>query len=463
MSSRHLQLPHAAPGPDATLADWLTWQETLNPAGIELGLERVERVAHELGLQRQSFAAVLVAGTNGKGSTVAFLSALFEAAGQRVARYTSPFLQRFNESLVIAGEPASDAQLVEAFCAVERARLSLSEALGLTWFEFRTLACGWLIQRAQVDVAVLEIGLGGRLDAVNIFQPEVSIVTTVGLDHEAYLGDSVSAIAREKAGVMREAKPTVLGDCSALQTLRACAREVGAELHVPGRDYFFEPDARGGLRFRRREGDWLSFAPFAMRGRFQLQNASSALAAADLMPPRLRPAIEDVGEAICSVVVDGRMQVYPGSPSLLFDVAHNPQAAHALAGELNAMRARGEVNGKISAVIGIYRDKNVEAIGAALAEVVDYCAAVALPSPRAESAQRLASRLSAYAENTLVVEAFESFESAVDSAARIAQSRGLVVIGGSFETVRLARQLASTSAALETAHLWSSRRGPEFG
>ena len=314
--------PTAQPRLDA----WLRWQESLNPRQVDLGLDRLERVAGAMGLAALTIPVVTVAGTNGKGSCIACLASILEHAGHCVAAYTSPFLQRYNESLRVAGREVSDAELIEAFENVERAR----GGIALTFFEYRTLAALDIIRRSPASVALLEVGLGGRLDAVNLVDADVAVVTTVDVDHTDWLGSDRESIGREKAGIFRRHRPAVCGDPSPPQSLLAHARTLDAALHTLGSEYSLECEANGwswqgpGRRYRR-------LPQPAMGGVFQQLNAAAALMALRLLEPRISVTETAVRDGIATAWLPGRQQIFTGAVERLIDVAHNAQAARALA------------------------------------------------------------------------------------------------------------------------------------
>ena len=265
-----------------SLREWLRWQSTLHPSAIDLGLERCRRVRDALGLGTPSRPHILIAGTNGKGSCVAFLEAMLTAAGFRAGAYSSPHLSRYNERVRIGAREVSDSALVEAFERVDAARGDVS----LTFFEFGTLAAADILERARVDVAIMEVGLGGRLDAVNAFEPSVSLISVVGVDHRAWLGDDRESVGREKAGIMRPTVPCVIGERSPPASVLDHARAIGAPCRILGRDYGFE----------RRSEDWRWWGPDrtvralplpALPGRHQIDNAAACLAALDALSPHV--------------------------------------------------------------------------------------------------------------------------------------------------------------------------------
>lgn len=327
-----------------TLSEWLAYIEQQHPSSIAMGLERVREVAARLQIAAPAKHAIVVGGTNGKGSTVAFIEAIGRAAGWKIGAYTSPHLLRYNERVRIDGEEASDAQLVDAFAAVEAARGDTA----LTYFEFGTLAALWLFQSAALDLTVLEIGLGGRLDAVNIVDADVAVITTVDIDHTDWLGEDREAIGTEKAGIMRAWKPVVLGEIDPPSSVLRRAYQLGANAIRAGSDYFFEPievqhpenPQSDAPQWRWRDVAVTLELPMpALHAPVQLANAAAAIAALQALPVEVPAAawVQGIGNA----QVAGRLQrLAVDGLQVLLDVGHNPQAARALAAALGAQAAR---------------------------------------------------------------------------------------------------------------------------
>jgi dihydrofolate synthase/folylpolyglutamate synthase len=331
---------------------------------------------------------ITVGGTNGKGSTVAFLEALLAADGRRVGSYTSPHLLRYNERVRIAGHEASDAALVDAFERIESARGDL----GLTYFEFGTLAALLLFAEAGLDVAVLEVGLGGRLDAVNIVDADCAVVTSIDLDHVDYLGDTREKIGFEKAGIFRGGRPAICADPAPPQTLVNHAAAIGAELWLFGRDFRYEGQAGSERQQWSYVGPTMrrsALAYPALRGANQLINTSAALAALEALRERLPVSAQDVRLGLANVELPGRFQVLPGRPAIVLDVAHNPHAAAALAQNLGGMGFFRYTY----AVFGAMRDKDIAGVVKHLKGEVDHWCVTDLPTPRAASAEALEAEL----------------------------------------------------------------------
>lgn len=368
----------------STLDAWLERLERQHPVSIDLGLERVARVARRLGLDAGPIAerVITVAGTNGKGSTVAMLEALGRAHGLSTASYTSPHLLRYNERLRFDGEEADDATLIAGFEVVEAARLE-GEAVSLTYFEAGTLAALWAIARRRPALAILEVGLGGRLDAVNVIDPDVAVVTTVAQDHAAFLGDDLEGIGREKAGILRPGRPAVLGSTSLPASVAEVADTLGAVRHTLGEDYRREDAADGwGWRGHDAAGDalWLEALPDPG---LPLDNAATALQALALAGVTLDAAA--CRQALAGVTLAGRMQ-WRGQWCL--DVGHNPHAAAYLAARLAERRLAP--GARRFALLGMLGDKDAEGVVRALAPVIDGWVCATLDGERARTAAALA-------------------------------------------------------------------------
>jgi dihydrofolate synthase / folylpolyglutamate synthase len=368
-----------------TLAGWLARLERLHPKGIDLGLDRVRAVADRLGLALNA-ATIVVGGTNGKGSTCAMLDSILRAAGYRTGLYTSPHLLAFNERARIDGVDAADEQLIEQFEAVEAARGNVS----LTYFEFTTLAILRMFAAARLDATVLEIGLGGRLDAVNLVDGDVAIVTSVDVDHVDYLGPTRETIGFEKAHIYRTGRPAICSDPQPPQSLIDHARRIDADLWRFGHDFNYQGDrqqwAYAGRRVRR------GGLPYpALRGANQLLNASGALAALEAVSERLPVSQQAVRQGLLTVDIPARFQVLPGRPVTILDVAHNPHAAAVLAENLDSMGFFPVTH----AVFGMLRDKDIAGVVARLGDRIDHWHVCTTPGSRGTSAAELAALLRA--------------------------------------------------------------------
>ena len=406
------------------LSDWLTWLETLSPKEIDLGLERVRSVLQRLSIETPA-KVLLIAGTNGKGSSVAMVEALLRAAGYRVGAYTSPHIIRYNERIVVDGVPAEDEQIIAAF---ERVAASRHDA-PLTYFEFGTLAAVVVFATRDLDVWVMEVGMGGRLDASNVIDPTASLITNVALDHCDWLGDDLEKIAFEKAGVMRKGVPTVFGAREVPKAVRQRAEAIGAELLLLGRDFDYERAERD-WSFTGREVARSSIALPGLQGAFQVQNAAAVLAlleAAGLSKALDAALLEQV---LPNVALAGRWQaVSAAGADWLLDVAHNPAAATVLSESLAATRGAG----KTWAIIGLLDDKDAEGITTALNPEVDHWSAVTADSPRAISANELARRVANCTGRPCRIG--DSLDEAMEYARRNASENDRILLTGSFYLV----------------------------
>jgi dihydrofolate synthase/folylpolyglutamate synthase len=404
------------------LGDWLARLETRHHKPIDLGLERVAAVRDRLGSVPQC-PVILVGGTNGKGSVSAYLHTTLSMAGYRAGLYTSPHLLHFNERIRIAGQLADDASLVEAMEAVEAARQSTP----LTYFEHTTLAALWLFQRAHLDVLILEVGLGGRLDAVNIVEPDCAVVTSVDLDHQAYLGDDREQIGREKAGIYRAGKPAICTDPNPPQSLLARARDLPARLLRLGVD--IELRVQGAVwECRVAEGVFTALPMPALRGRHQLNNAAAAIAALWSLRERLPVPVSALRAGLASTTLPGRFQVVGQAPLRILDVAHNPHAARALA----ACLADIPPTGRIVAVFGMLADKDIEAVVALLQPYIGFWHVAPLNGPRAAGPERLALAMAAAACSYRM---HDDIAEAWRAACQEAGPADTIIAFGSFHTV----------------------------
>jgi dihydrofolate synthase/folylpolyglutamate synthase len=409
-----------------SLADWLARLETLHPKGIDLGLERVRQVADRLALRLEA-PSIVVAGTNGKGSTCAMLESILRAAGYRTGLYTSPHLLEFNERARIDGEAADDAALVEQFEAVDAARGDIT----LTYFEFTTLAILRLFAAARLDVAVLEVGLGGRLDAVNLIDAAVSIVTSVDIDHIDYLGPTREAIGFEKAHVYRAGRPAICSDPQPPQSLVDHAERIGADFWRSGRDFSFHGNRQQWAysgRTRRRSG-----LPYpALRGANQLLNASGVLAALEALEDRLPVSQQAVRQGLLTVELPARFQVLPGRPVTVLDVAHNPHAAAVLAENLDNQGYFAQTH----AVFGMLHDKDIAAVVAKLGDRVDQWHIGSTHGPRGAPAADVAAIVRGLrGSSRTAISEHASVASAYLHAQELAGADDRIVAFGSFLTV----------------------------
>ncbi|MDB5825712.1 MAG: folC [Herminiimonas sp.] len=415
-----------------TLTGWLAKLESLHPKAIDMGLERVAEVKNRLDI-RFECPVIIVGGTNGKGSTCAMLESILLQAGYRVGLYTSPHLLRFNERARVGGEAVADDALVAQLAAVEAQRREVS----LTYFEYTTLAVMRLFSQAELDVVILEVGLGGRLDAVNIVDADVAIVTSVDIDHTEYLGSTREAIGFEKAGIFRSGRTAICGDPIPPASLVAYADKIGADLWLLGRDFNYSGDkqqwAYGGRSQRRH-----SLAYPGLRGANQLLNASAALAALEALRNRLPVGAQEVRSGLALVSLPGRFQVLPGRPAVILDVAHNPHATAALAQNLDNMGFFPYTY----AVFGAMQDKDIDGVIAQIKGRVDHWCVTDLPLPRAARASLLVERLLAAGvqpgtdrDSECTVTPFDSPAAAYRNAISRAAENDRIVAFGSFVTV----------------------------
>jgi dihydrofolate synthase/folylpolyglutamate synthase len=415
-----------APVRFAQLEQWLEWQQAVHPRAIDLGLERVARVLDRTGWRGFTQPVITVGGTNGKGSCVALLDSMLRAGGHRVATFTSPHLVDYRERIRIDGEWISAASLVVAF---ER----IVDALGddsLTFFEFNTLAALLVFETAAPDAVVLEVGLGGRLDAVNVVDADVAVVVSVGLDHMEFLGPDIESIGREKAGIFRAGRPAICGMREPPQSVMEVARSVGAVLQVRGRDFEGRAGADGGWNYRDGYGELAGLPRPALQGEVQIGNAATALAALRGLSSRLPLRREAIERGLAGVQLPGRFQRVPaaGGFEWVLDVAHNPDAAAVLAANL----ARHPVPGRTLAVCGMLADKDVPAVLGVLKDSADRWFGATIDGPRGLRDTDLAAHAASVG---ITVMPGGTVREAMQAAARAARAGDRVVVFGSFHTV----------------------------
>ena len=417
-----------------TLADWLAYIERQHPTPIDMGLERVHEVAARLRLGRPGRHVITVGGTNGKGSTVAFIEAIARAAGWKVGAYTSPHLLAYNERVRIDGRDADDASLVGAFAAVEAARMGEGSQVALTYFEYGTLAALWLFERSGLDLAVLEVGLGGRLDAVNVVDADVSVITTVDLDHQDWLGDDRERIGVEKAGIARAWKPLVLGEDDPPSSVLGHAYAIGASTWRAGNDFFFERIDQARWRWRE-VGCELELPLPTLAAPVQLRNAATAIAALRALDATIPAAAW--AEGVAAARLPGRLQQFRrGGVDVVVDVGHNPQAARELAAWLDATPAAG----RCLAIYAALGDKDVTGVVGALDGRVDawFLAGLESAGPRGTSVDVLAQRLAGTAAGR--GNRHPDVGSALSAALAQADPGDRILVFGSFHTAAAALQ-----------------------
>lgn len=406
-----------------TLAEWLAYLETLHPASIALGLERVAEVCARMRLETP-FRVITIGGTNGKGSTVALLEAMLAAGGFRVGCYTSPHLLRYNERVRIDQREANDAMLIEAFERVEAARRNTP----LTYFEMGTLAAMSVFEHADLDYTVLEIGLGGRLDAVNLFDSDCAILTSIDLDHTEYLGATREAIGFEKAHIFRAGKPAICSAADGPRSVRDYAVEIGARYYELGRDFSVRTHpAQWDFEFGETRRTALPYP--TLRGAHQVRNAAAALAALTALEAPL--AQQAIRTGLTLAKPPGRFTMLPGEPAVILDVAHNPESARALAATLRTMPPA-----RTLAVFGMFKDKDIAEVLGTLAGDIDRWYVSSLPGPRGADANDIAALCSER------VSTYETVADAWHAARRDASRTDRIIVFGSFLTVAAVMELS---------------------
>ena len=421
---------HASMNQPETLAEWLAHAERLHPKTIDMGLDRVRTVAQRMHLAF-SCPVITVAGTNGKGSSCAMLEAILLAAGYRTGVYTSPHLVHFEERCRIRGDIVSATDLIACFADVERARTLNDDEVSLSYFEFTTLAILQLLAKSALDVVILEVGLGGRLDAVNILDADCALITSIDLDHMELLGHTREAIGFEKAGIMRTGKPAVVSDPMPPQSIVDHAAKIGADLWRLGHDFNFSGDKQQwGWAGRGRRYAGLAYP--ALRGANQLMNASGVLAALTALRDQLPVTAQAVRNGLSVIELPGRFQIIPGQPTLVLDVAHNPHSVAALAANLDAMGFYPCTH----AVFGAMGDKDLAPMLARMGPLVEKWYFTDLPTPRAASGVDLQARWQAgETRKDVSASTFKTPQQALQAAVSAADPADRIVVFGSFYTV----------------------------
>ena len=408
-----------------SLTDWLDWQETLHPDPIDLGLERVGEVAGRLGLLSTRIPVVSVAGTNGKGSSVAILDAIYRTGGYRTGVYTSPHLLRYHERICIDGHPVNDTSLCAAFERIDRAR----EGISLTYFEFGTLAALDIFSLEKPDILLLEVGMGGRLDAVNIIDADVALVTAIGLDHCQWLGSDRETVGREKAGIFRSGRPAVCSDPHPPDSLRQVAQSIGADWMAPGERYSYKQSG-DGWSWQGGDKNHATLPWPSLAGKHQLDNAAGVIMVIESLQAVCPVSRQAIVDGLRAVTLPGRCQVIPGRVAQVLDVAHNLESARQLAGFLTD----NPVAGKTWLVLGMLADKNVAGFAAALSSCVDQWCLAGLADKRGLSA----GELEALIDRTGQMQSFTDVAAALAHVERHTDSDDRVVVTGSFLTVAAA-------------------------
>lgn len=409
-----------------SLEDWLAWQETLHPSEIELGLERITSVFNNLYPAPELPTVITVAGTNGKGSSVALLDAIFREAGYQVGKYTSPHLFSYNERICINSQPLKDNELCLAFERVDKARGDIS----LTYFEFGTLAALDVFLRHELDVIILEVGLGGRLDAVNIIDADVALITAISQDHTQWLGSDTAGIAKEKAGIMRSNKPVVSSGQCEVNTLADCAEKIGTLIYQSGRDFHFSKQDEGTWRWQYQQQIRSALPVPALYGEHQLENAAGVLMVVELLSKQLPVSQQAIRTGLMSVSLAGRFQIVPAESVCIFDVAHNADALKQLARQLESFSCRG----RVLAVLGMLADKDSKAALTEISHHINEWFLAPLATSRTASAEDLNNVLKSL-DSSITSHCFDSVTLAFAQARKTAQPDDCIVIFGSFYTV----------------------------
>ncbi len=408
-----------------TLEEWLAWQESLHFTAIELGLDRCLSVADKLGLLQPNYTVVSVAGTNGKGSSVTMLESILRNAGYKTACYTSPHLVRYNERIQLKGQEVTDKVLCEAFGRIDQARGDIS----LTYFEFGTLAALDIFQRSGIDIVILEVGLGGRLDAVNCLDADIALVTSIDIDHENWLGSDRESIAREKAGIFRTSSPAICSDPQPPESLLRYADSLDTPLYLQGRDYKYQITRDTWLW----QTDSIAYANLPKPSLYndsQVQNAAGVLMVLTALADQFPVGINAIRKGLREFKLNGRFQIVPDKAQIVLDVAHNRQAAKILVQNLRQFPTCG----KTHILIGMLKDKDRLAIFNELIGIADHWHVVALDDLRGADSKLLASELTEIEIDTQVA-CYDSVAEALDYVRRIVEPQDRIVITGSFISV----------------------------
>ena len=408
-----------------TLEKWLTWQESLHFTAIELGLERCRRVANNMGLLKPNYTVISVAGTNGKGSSVTMLDLILRDASYSVGRYLSPHLLQYNERISVGGKNVSDEELCESFDRIDRARGDIS----LTYFEFGTLAALDLFRQHQVEIALLEVGLGGRLDAVNILDADAALISSIDLDHQQWLGDNRESIGREKAGILRNKSPAVCSDPNPPQSIIDCAMALGTPLQLSGKDFSFNTE--GDAWNWQCETSSYSELPRPMQySDFQLQNAAGVLMLLETIKQEYPVKFENICHGLSNFRLNGRMQMLPGKVQMILDVAHNQQAVKSLITNLRSIPCMG----KTHLLVGMLKDKDHAPVLTELNQVADSWSVVTLEEERGCQAEDLVESLKELNIHDNV-STYADVKSALTMLNERTHTGDRIVITGSFLTV----------------------------
>ncbi len=429
-----------------SLEQWLAYQTRVHPQAIDLGLDRLRLVLDRLGWLQPKVPVITIAGTNGKGSVSAYCAAIMAAAGHRVGTFTSPHLRDYRERIRVHDRLVGEAELVSAFERIETAR----GEVGLTFFEFNTLAALLVFEAARLDAWVLEIGMGGRLDAVNVVDPDAAVVVSIGFDHQEYLGATIEAIASEKAGIFRQGRPAVLGSSDMPGIVEDIARTIGAPLKRLGNEYIYAREA-AGWRFRGSRWNLMHLPPPALLGDMQYANAATSIAALEEIDARLTIPAEAVAQGLARVHLPGRFQVIAPAdleaPTWILDVAHNPAAARALARNLRDLKS----DGRTLAVCGLLTDKDASSVAAELRGCIDAWWCVTTDGDRGRSGESLAQTVES--QVAVPVEAADSTAAGCAAALETAKPSDRILVFGSFHVVGPALDWLESRGVLQAATL----------
>ena len=406
-----------------SLADWLAWQESLHPQAIDMGLQRVQGVLERMHLADTSTLTISVAGTNGKGSCVAMLDAILRAGGYRVGIYTSPHLLRYNERIRIDGKPVGDERIMAAFARIEQAR----EGVSLSFFEFGTLAALDLFAAENLDVRILEVGLGGRLDAVNIIDADVALMASIDIDHREWLGHTREAIGLEKAGIARKGRPVVMGDPRVPEAVLDYLHDLGASVYRQGVDFHGQPE-EDGWWFQDQEGSLEERLPMpGIPGDHQILNAAAVLQCLRLIRGTFPLDAERIAKGLRGVILPGRFQYFDGEVPVLLDVAHNPEAVTILSKHLRKYYPKVRVR----AVFAVMRDKDIQQMVGIIGDLIEAWYLSPLPMQRAANPEEIAEILH-NAGMEKVITGFDDVPLAVKAALKASSPGDMVLVFGSF-------------------------------
>ena len=429
MISKIKLIPKLSGHPDKlrfnSLEKWLKWQESLHFTAIELGLERCRRVANNMGLLKPAYNVISVAGTNGKGSSITMLDKILRNADYKIGRYTSPHLLRYNERICINGTEVSDSELCESFDRIDRARGEIS----LTYFEFGTLAALDLFRQHKVELAILEVGLGGRLDAVNVLDADIALITSIDIDHQQWLGDNRESIAREKAGIFRNKAPAICSDNKPPQSLLDCADALGTPLSILGRDY----KLMMGISDWSWETKNISFEKLPRPMQFcdfQLNNAAGVLMVLEKIKHDYPVTLKNIKEGLSSFRLNGRMQSIPGRIPKILDVAHNSESVRVLVKNISKIRCLGQTH----LVVGMLKDKDHSEVFKVLNNIADSWNVITLLEERGSDAKRLIIELKSLGISKNVFE-YKDVSDALKQLDVLSMPGDRIIVTGSFLTV----------------------------